>query len=122
MGLFSRRRRAAPAGAGPAGPGAAAVAFDDERVTRTLPDGRTESVRWDDLTAVVVETTDQGPFVDDVVWILAGTDSGCLVPSETPGMGALLERLARLPGFDNEAVIAAMGSTENAVFPCWRRP
>lgn len=26
-----------------------------------------------------------------------------------------------LPGFSHEAVIEAMGCTDDAVFPCWRR-
>jgi hypothetical protein len=67
-------------------------------------------------------TTDHGPFVDDVFWLLIGEDGkGCAVPSEAEGMKALLERLQRLPGFDNEAVIAAMGSTSNARFRVWKR-
>ncbi len=121
MGLFSRWRPDPTEPDRAAESGGAAVAFDDERVTRTLPDGRTESVRWDELVAVAIETSDAGPFGDDVAWILAGTAAGCLIPSETPGMDALLIRLQQLPGFDNEAVIAAMGCTTNATFPCWRR-
>ena len=36
-------------------------------------------------------------------------------------MNELLSRLQQLPGFDNEAVIKAMGSTNNAKFLCWKR-
>jgi hypothetical protein len=98
------------------------VAFDTEQVTRTLPDGRTERVRWADLQEVDILTTDEGPAADDVIWMLLGkNDSGCAVPSETEGMKELLPRLQELPGFDNEAVIKAMGSTNNAIFVCWKR-
>jgi hypothetical protein len=97
------------------------VSFDELGVTRTLADGRQESVRWDDLCEVVILTTDEGPMVDDVKWILRGTEGGCLVPSETAGMDVLLPRLQELPGFDNEAVIAAMGCTDDRAFLCWRR-
>jgi hypothetical protein len=100
----------------------ARVAFDAECVTRTMPDGKTETVRWSDLQEVCILTTDDGPYVDDVIWILAGVDGGgCAVPSETQGMKELLPRLQELPGFDNEAVIKAMGSTSNARFVCWKR-
>jgi hypothetical protein len=81
-----------------------------------------ETVAWADLEAVRIRTTDAGPFVDDVHWELHRRDGGVLtVGSETEGIGTLIERLQRLPGFDNEAVIAASSSTQNAVFPCWAR-
>ena len=97
------------------------VAFDAQRIIRTMPDGTQEVVRWDDLAEVSIVTTDDGPFTDDVFWVLSGSSSGCLVPSEAQGIKALLSRLQELPGFDNEAVIRAMGSTSNATFVCWRR-
>ena len=37
------------------------------------------------------------------------------------GMKELLTRLQQLPGFDNGAVIKAMGSTKNDKFLCWKR-
>ena len=89
---------------------------------RTMADGRTETVRWNELSEIAIVTTDQGPFVPDAFWLLHGEQGGCAVPSETDGMGVLLTELQRLPGFDNEAVIRAMGSAENASFLVWRRP
>jgi hypothetical protein len=100
------------------------VTFDGERVVRRMPDGREESVRWDQLVSVEVVTTDEGPFLDDVFWLLVGEGerSGCAVPSEAEGAKELLKRLQQLPGFDNEKFIEAMGSTSNARFLVWRRP
>ena len=87
-----------------------------------MPSGKTETVRWSDLQEVRILTTDEGPYVDDVIWMLLGKDGGgCAVPSETEGMKELLPRLQQLPGFDNEAVIKAMGSTNNARFVCCKR-
>ena len=97
------------------------VTFDAEGVVRTLPDGRSESVRWGELQEVSILTTDEGPYGDDVIWMLRGTGGGCAVPSETDGVTGLLARLQQLPGFDNGAVIRAMGSTDAAEFVCWRR-
>jgi hypothetical protein len=97
------------------------VAFDDSVITRTLPDGKTETVRWDDLQEVGIVTTDEGPAVEDVYWMLLGRDGGCALSGGAQGMEGLLSRLQRLPGFDNEAVIKAMGSTTNDKFVCWKR-
>jgi len=97
------------------------VVFDEEGVMRTMANGQVEGVRWDDLVRVEIMTTDQGPFVDDVFWLLSAEDHGCAVPSESEGMLALLERLQELPGFDDEAVIRAMGCTDNEFFEVWSR-
>jgi hypothetical protein len=43
------------------------------------------------------------------------------VPQGAAESGALLERLQRLPDFDNGKVIEAMGSTGNARFVCWKK-
>ncbi|MCR9143585.1 MAG: hypothetical protein NXI24_15160 [bacterium] len=96
------------------------VDVSDDSVTVTRPDGTVETLRWTDLRGVLLETTDAGPFAPDVFWILIGTDAGCVVPWGATGDAALLARLQQLPGFDNEQVIAASTSTENARFVCWR--
>jgi hypothetical protein len=98
------------------------IQIDDHGIRRQLADGKVEQVAWDDLQEVVVLTTADGPFAEDVFFVLAGRDgTGCVVPQGAPESGELLERLQRLPGFDNEAFIRAMSSTEDARFVCWRR-
>ena len=60
-----------------------------------------------------------GPFSDDLYWLLIGQDGqGCAVPGS--GGDALLERLQRLPRFDNVAVIEASASTRDATFTAWQ--
>src|SRR4029453_146778 len=85
------------------------------------PGGLVETVRWAELRAVLIQTTADGPFVDDVFWVLMGEKSGCVVPSEAQGCDALLRRLQSLPTFDNQAVIEAMSCTEKKRFLCWER-
>ncbi len=97
------------------------VSFDDESVICRRPGGLVETVRWSDLQVVFIQTTDDGPAVDDVFWVLGGSDSGCVVPIEADGIELLLERLQRLPSFDNNAVIHAMSCAENREFVCWQR-
>ncbi|MGE4545946.1 MAG: hypothetical protein AB7D06_17800 [Pedobacter sp.] len=99
------------------------VIVTDDSVTRIRPDGVQESVRWDDLVEVGILTTDEGPWSEDVFWLLLASDlkSGCAVPQGAEGANKLLEALQTLPEFDNEAVIKAMGSSSNAKFVCWRK-
>lgn len=49
--------------------------------------------------------------------VIPGSD---WLPSETSA-SQLLERLQQLDGFNNEAVIDSMGSTDNNEFICWER-
>jgi hypothetical protein len=94
------------------------IRIDDTGVKRELCNGF-ESVRWGDLIGVAIMTTADGPFSEDFFWILVGADGkGCVVPGEHAA--DLLQRLQRLPGFDNQAVIDASTSTEEATFSCWR--
>jgi hypothetical protein len=98
------------------------IRVDETGVRRELPGGKVEQVAWDDLQEVVVLTTSDGPFAEDVFFVLAGRDgTGCVVPQGAPESTQLLERLQRLPGFDNESLIRAMTSTEDNKFVCWRR-
>jgi hypothetical protein len=98
------------------------VELSDASVSCTSPSGYVESVDWDDLRRVEIVTTDEGPFLPNVFWVLHGSERGCVVPQGATGERALLERLQKLPGFRNEAVIEAVPSTVNCRFLCWERP
>jgi hypothetical protein len=95
------------------------VTVNEEFIQCQRPDGHVESVRWDDLRGVVIETTDRGPFGTDVFWLLAGEKGGCIIPMGAQGEEALLENFKRLPRFDFQGMILAMGSTENERFVVW---
>ncbi len=97
------------------------VKVDDAGVYCHRPGRPTESVSWKELGAVLIETTDAGPFLTDVFWILVGKDSGCVIPIGAAGEQRLLEELQKLPDFDNEAVVAAMSSAKNQKWLCWKR-
>jgi hypothetical protein len=98
------------------------VRVDDVGVRQQLADGKVEQVTWDDLLEVAILTTRAGPFAEDLFFVLTGhADGGCVVSLGATKGNSLLERLLRLPGFDNGAVSRAMASTGNEKFVCWRR-
>src|SRR4051812_8255089 len=92
------------------------VTVSDAGVSVTTPDGEIQSVDWDDLQSVAIETNDLGPFVADVFWHLFGSKSKCIIPRGATGEKMLVARLQTLPDFNNEALIEAMSSTTNQVF------
>ena len=98
------------------------VTYDDTGVRRVTPDGRVEEVLWDDLVEIRIVTTSEGPFAEDVFWLLVGADgkNGVAVPGSA-ATDDMLDRLQGLPGFDNEQMILAMSSTDEAQFLCWQR-
>ena len=99
------------------------VQIDDVGVTRRLDNGEVEHVRWDALHQVAIVTTDEGPVAEDVFFVLEAIDgTGCVISQEAAHRVGLLERLQRLPGFDNAQLIDAMGSTGHARFVVWRTP
>lgn len=110
MGIFRRNRARAQH----------VVAMDEGGVQKVSNGQVLEAVTWDTLTAVEIMTTSDGPFSEDMFWVLHGSgETGIVVPSGLAPSG-FLERLQALPGFDNEAVIKAAGSTSQEIFPCWK--
>lgn len=97
------------------------VIFEDRTIVCRRPNGTSEEVTWEELQAIEIMTTDTGPFVEDVFWILHGDGRGCVIPQEAAGLRELLPRLQKLPGFDNKMLISAMSCTDNAKFPVWER-
>lgn len=96
------------------------LTIDDVGITRTAPKLR-EHVAWEDITRVRILTSDSGPYVEDVFFVIDGKDgNGCVVAHDLAVRSKLLEALqARFPTLDNGGVIRAMGSTTNQVFTIW---
>lgn len=97
------------------------VTVTDDHVRHDSPNGESEELKWSELQQVEIHTTDEGPSLPDVFLVLIGKESTCRIAQGATGEPALLERLQQLPGFDNEKLIDAMGSTSNERFVCWQR-
>lgn len=93
-----------------------------QTITETRPLGRKVSMRIDELDEIGIETTDQGPFIEDVFWILKQGDVTIRIPQPHPVFELLMERLGSLEGFDWRPFNEAMSYTDNRYFLCWRRP
>jgi hypothetical protein len=95
----------------------------DDGVRRLLPGGKEEAVTWAELAEVWILTTDEGPFAEDLFFGLVGrAGNGVAVSHALAVQHDLLAHLQKLPGFDNAAVVAAMGSATNQRFLIWRAP
>ncbi len=99
------------------------VEIDDVGISCKYPGGEEPRISWDELAAVNIRTNDSGPWGTDVFWGFHGRDGKAklVIPGGATGEGEMLEALQRLPGFDDAAVIKAMGCTSNNWFECWRR-
>lgn len=99
------------------------VTLGNGHVQVTDDRGEVKRLAMADLRCVAIETNDSGPWGADVWWLLFGADDrvACLYPQGATGDSAMLDYLCALPGFDFAEMARAMGSTDNALFPIWRR-
>ena len=99
------------------------VEFTDTTISATYENGERRSVKWTALTKVGITTTDEGPMIEDVFWGLHADEAVKVVyPQGAIGAQELLKAMqSKLAGFDNEAVVHAMGSTRSAHITVWER-
>lgn len=98
------------------------IIIDDVGVRRTLANGNVECVIWDKLSKIKIITTDEGPIVDDVFWMLIQDEkNGCVIPSEYSEIDKLISYVQKLDGFNNSKMIESMTSTENKEFIVWEK-
>ncbi len=85
---------------------------------------RQESVAWQDLSKIEIETTDEGPFAEDFFYMLYDKNGdGVVVGNRLAVAYNLLGELKqRLPDIDHKTVMDASGCTENRSFLIWPRP
>ena len=96
------------------------VSSDVDGVTVHFPTGEQQAIAWGAVRCVAIETNDSGPWGADVWWLLEGSQSRVAYPQGATGDEKMLEQFSqRFAGFSHEAVIRAMGCTENARFVCW---
>lgn len=78
-----------------------------------------QRISWSDLCVVGLRTTADGPLGEDVFWLFLTATKAIEVAGSAIGGVELAALQARLPGFANEKLIDAMGSTEERMFRLW---
>ncbi len=76
---------------------------------------------WSDVLHVGIVTTEDGPFFDDVFFIIETNQGNICIPQAQAMKLDLLKNFERLPGFKWEQVIDAMTCATDASFACWDR-
>ncbi|WP_158678190.1 hypothetical protein [Pseudoalteromonas sp. T1lg23B] len=98
------------------------VEFDKIGIKRVVPNSIEEYILWKDIDEIAITTSDEGPFVDDLHWMLMNQDKtkGVAISNDAEGFSELLTEFQGLQGFNNEAVIQAMGCADNNWFVVWK--
>lgn len=116
--LFVAVRRARVAGDTAVNAGHVQV---DERQITYFHLGQSWSVSLNDLTSVVIETTDDGPINDDTFWIIRDLFGSVVrIPNTAGGNEMLFDAVSALNGVSFEQISTAMASTSPAIFTIWR--
>lgn len=98
------------------------VTVDEEGVwLRNEKDGAEKRLLWSDVLQIVIETTDEGPWLEDMYYIFYSSSEPFVVPSESRGVSELVSKIAGLPGFDQAQHFSAVGSSENRQFLVWKK-
>lgn len=95
--------------------------FDGQTITADGPLARRVSVRVADIHEIGIETTDTGPFDEDVFWLINRDTDALRIPQESPVFKALMDQFGSLEGFDLQPLIQAMACAENRYFLCWKK-
>ena len=95
------------------------VIITEEKLRVERPNQKAEEIRWDDIKAIWLENTDQGPAISDIWLVLAGDAGVCVIPTDCDEYEEVYEIISKYPGFDFQAVIDSMSYAENARFVLW---
>lgn len=83
-------------------------------------DGLETKLQVSDISQIIIETNDSGPWETDVWWRVLGKEIILSIPGGATGESKMLECFQKFPEFNNEELIKAMSSTANAKFSCWK--
>ena len=97
------------------------ITLTNDELTIIYKNGKKEKHLFENLQKVTIITTDQGPFEDDVFWLMLFKKNIIMIPQGCPGEDKLLEIMQKLPDFDNEQVVKAMTCSENSSFLVWEK-
>ena len=97
------------------------VSISEECVTTIDFQKLPNSIMITEIENITIFTNDEGPVGIDFWWRLSGNGKLVFIPGGATGEREMLHRLQKLSNFNNEELIKATGSTDNAEFLIWKR-
>lgn len=96
------------------------VEFTDSGLRTIDYEGIEKSIEKTKIEKIIVETNDSGPWGTDVWWRILTKEGLLSVPGGATGESEMLKKFQAFQEFDNEQLINAMSSTDNAEFVVWK--
>ena len=93
----------------------------DSELIITEQDGTVHRMLISQMKKIAIETTDTGPFVEDVYWAISDGSTTLRVPQACPDFQQLLDGFGKFTGFNDESFVRAMTCAENQEFVCWTK-
>ena len=76
----------------------------------------------EDIISVQIQTTDEGPWLDDMFFCLQTSEAdGLVISNDMSGGKDVADFVLELDGLDETSFIEAMGSTSNRIFEVWKK-
>ena len=97
------------------------ITITEELIKIEHPDRKTEQILWDNIQAIKLINTDQGPWLPDVWLALIGKEDGCLIPQGAKGFDEIYNIVSKYSNFDFSNVIKSMACADNTEFHLWSR-
>ena len=96
------------------------LVITDDEIACEHPKRPREAIRWDDIVAIHLVTTSDGPWQPDMWFLFEGESGGCSVPNEAKGIESLWAVFKeRFPGIDYQEIIQAGTSDRQRLI--WKR-
>lgn len=98
------------------------VVMEEESIHCLHPQKPDESVYWNEISEVVIITTDKGPD-DPYIWILLSTENGkgCVFPLGARNSRIAIEKILGFPGLNLSVWAEALNCTDNRRFVVWKK-
>lgn len=101
------------------------VSLDEKAIRIQEPGGALHVVPWGSIAQVTIRTEHSAQRGFDLAWVLILRDgrASVVLPVDAEGEHELVKVMqARLPGFDNMAVVEAMSAATDEDFLVWPAP
>jgi hypothetical protein len=93
----------------------------DVYIKVTHPRRADEIINWDEIEAIKIANTDEGPFLPDVWLLLIGKEKGCSIPHGSKGWEEVYNIVSKYPGFNFENAIKSACCADNEIFDLWKK-